>query len=148
MQGFCFSKYLHSSLPTTREMNVITCLVVDATCSDYLTLHRFLCGSTCESMEGQRCVSQLAGYRVFLLIFWPLPVTCGISVPQQELNLCPLHQKREVLTTGLPGKGLFCLTQCKITLELEFFFKDRRALLLLGNSNSNFPLWESSISTC
>ena len=78
MKGF-FSSYLLSSLSTTSERNIITCLVVDATCSEYLTLRRFLCGSTQESMEGQRYVCQLAGYRVFVfLIFWPLHVTCGI----------------------------------------------------------------------
>ena len=42
----------------------------------------------------------------FLLLLLLLHVACGILIPNQGLNLCPLHWKHRVLTNGLPGKSL------------------------------------------
>ena len=41
---------------------------------------------------------------------WLSHMACGMLVPQQELNPCPLHWKHRVLTTGLPGKSWACIT--------------------------------------
>ena len=46
------------------------------------------------------CVSTL-----FLKNFWHATKQAGSQFPDQELNLCPLHWKCRVLTTGPPGKS-------------------------------------------
>ena len=38
----------------------------------------------------------------FFLIFWLHHVACEILLPNQGLNLCPLHWNLRALTTGLP----------------------------------------------
>ena len=40
--------------------------------------------------------------KYFYLFIW-LVVVCGILFPDQEWNLCPLHWKHGILTTGPPG---------------------------------------------
>lgn len=48
----------------------------------------------------------------YLFIYWFLAVPhslCGISLPNQEPEPCPLHWKNGVVTTGWPGKCQHCL---------------------------------------
>ena len=45
----------------------------------------------------------------FVFYFFCLNAACGILIPQQGSNLLPLHWKRGVAITGLPGKSS---TQC------------------------------------
>lgn len=40
-----------------------------------------------------------------MLFFFFSALPCGILVPNQLLNLLPLHWKHGALTTGLPGKS-------------------------------------------
>ena len=43
---------------------------------------------------------------VFIYLFWLSHTACGILVSRSEIDPGPLHWKRGVLTTGLPGKSL------------------------------------------
>ena len=43
----------------------------------------------------------------FFFFFWLHSVACGILVPDQGWNPCPLHWKWGVLTTEQPGKPIF-----------------------------------------
>ena len=42
---------------------------------------------------------------LFLFCFWPYCPDVGSQFPDQALKSCPLHWKRGVLATGLPGKS-------------------------------------------
>ena len=42
----------------------------------------------------------------FFFSFWPHRTACGILVPNQGSNLCPLQRKRGVFTTRPPGMSL------------------------------------------
>ena len=42
----------------------------------------------------------------FLKILWPCCMACGSYLPYQGPDLCPLHWKCGLLTTGLLGKSL------------------------------------------
>ena len=64
----------------------------------------------------------------YLFIYWQLHHTaCGILVPDQVSNPCPLQWKHRILTTGQPGKSLImCFLECN-TLS-----KDRDYETLVG----------------
>ena len=62
----------------------------------------------------------------FILVFLGYAMHhAGSSFPNQGSKPCPLHRKREVLTTGPPGKSLSCLifikTNGKIRSEVASF---------------------------
>ena len=54
------------------------------------------------------CVCIFILYLIFK-IYWFYCRACGIEIPIHVLNLCPLHWKRGVLTTGPPGKPRVCV---------------------------------------
>ena len=58
-------------------------------------------------------------------MFWPHHATCEILVPSKGSNLCPLHWKHEILTTGQPGKSKNCCFEMNKMLAFShcvFFF--------------------------
>ena len=57
--------------------------------------------------------------------FWPLPATCGISVPRPEgLNPGSQQWKHWVLTPGPPGnfQEFFCLNFSCLAIKYDFYF--------------------------
>ena len=59
---------------------------------------------------------------MYFLIFWPHHMACESLVPNQGSNLCPLHWKCRVLTTGLPGKSLQKLLSLMQSHSFTFAF--------------------------
>ena len=41
----------------------------------------------------------------FFFFFWSCGMGCGILVPNQGSNWCPLYREWRILTTGLPGES-------------------------------------------
>ena len=80
----------------------------------------------------------------FFFFFWPCSTACGILVPNQGSNPCPLQWKPRVLTTGPTGKSLnskiFIISynlKCLwflCELQLFPFLKTRTDLLFLDSS--------------
>ena len=63
------------------------------------------------------------GSHFVCLLFLPGHRACGIVVPlHQRLNLCPLHWKHGVLTTGPPGKylGVILRANWKVSLQTSW----------------------------
>ena len=59
-------------------------------------------------------------YAVNFFFFLAGHIACGILVPQSGINQCPLQGKRQVLTTGPPGKFQYILFFIETFFPLEF----------------------------
>ena len=72
-----------------------------------------------------------------LFFFWLSHTTCGISVPRpQEWNLCPLHWKHGVLTTGPPEKSL------RLGLDSVYCWKEAKGGNLLNRQE--YSVWSQA----
>ena len=52
---------------------------------------------------------------IFTLFFFFCHMACGILVPDQGLNSCPLQWKCKLLATGSPGNSIYHNLKKKIT---------------------------------
>ena len=59
---------------------------------------------------------QLDAIIVCIFLFWLSPASCGIF-PDWGLNPCPVYWELGVLTSGPPGKSLFCFLIEKLKLH-------------------------------
>ena len=61
---------------------------------------------SCPSEHSSEIYALSDGILIFNCLFFGCTTWhVGSLFPDQESNLCPLHWKHEILTTGLPGKS-------------------------------------------
>ena len=53
---------------------------------------------------------------IYVYIFWPHCMACGILVSWPGIEPVPCQWKRQVLTTALPGNSLMCIHLCSVIL--------------------------------
>ena len=89
-------------------------------------MHKCVCSKNCSAIQKQERATLplvLFGFCfvcLFVCLFWPYCAACGVSVPDQGLNLGPWQSKCQVLITGPSGNFLIqfssvaqsCLTLC------------------------------------